>query len=117
MPDESSIQSSEPVATKEDVEQIVITSQNNILDSMDSSFDGLSANVISLADSVTLLANSNQEQEQQEEVVYTVRIDPEQVQTAKEAVRLACTEGLICIALLAALVGINAFRVLTGSWS
>ena len=117
MPDESSIQSVETGATPEEVQQIVTTSENNILDSMDSSFDGLSANLVSLADSVTLLANANQEQEQQENIVYTVRIDPEQVQTAKVAVRLACTEGLICIALLAALVGINAFRVLTGSWS
>lgn len=113
MPDEST---NNDAITIEQVSEVVSTSETNILNRMDSASSDLSANIVSLADSVTLLANANNEANDTD-TVYTVKLDSGQVETAKVAVSVACTEGLVICILLAVLCGLQCWRIISGGWS
>lgn len=99
--------------TLDDVREIVNTSS----DAEGARLDSLAGEVAKLGDSIRSLSEAEgASQEANDDVIYTVAISPTQVETAKGAVRVACTEGLICIVLLAALLGLVGWHVLSGRW-
>lgn len=102
------------VLTAHDVREIVNDAFASSNDAQQVAIEGLAANVQSLTESVTSLQASEQ-QEHSETLL--VRLEPSQVETFKAGARVACTEGLILVLLLAVLVGLQCFRIFTGRWS
>ena len=99
--------------TVDDVREIVNISN----DAEGARLDSLAGEVSKLGDAVKSLSETRDaSQDASDDVVYTVAISPSQVETAKGAVRVACTEGLICIVLLAAMLGLVGWHVLSGRW-
>lgn len=80
----------------------------------DAAMQDLSARVQQLGDSVQLLAAN--EQEQQQEQVQTVRVDASQVETAKGALRVLCTECLLVVIVLALIAGLQGWKVVAERW-
>lgn len=101
--------------TIEDVRQVVSDAQGAINDAEQHRYDVLVDEVHLVGDSVQLLATS-QDEEQQEDVTYTVRLDSSQVETGKAAARVLCTEGLLVVLLLSIQVGISGWRLVCDRW-
>lgn len=97
--------------TIEDVREIVNTSS----DAEGARLDNLAGEVSKLVDAVNVL-NSDESSSADSDEIYTVAISHSQVETAKGAVRLACTEGLVCIALLSAVLGVQLFALFRKGW-
>lgn len=102
------------VLTAQDVRQIVTDAIASSNDAQQVAIEGLASNVESLSESVSMLQASEQ-QEQSDTLL--VRLEPSQVETFKSGARVACTEGLVVVLLLALLVGLQCFRIFTGRWS
>lgn len=96
------------------VSDVVDSSQSK----QDAAISDLGTKVNGLGDAIKVLSeNQDKNENSADEVVYVVRLDSSQVDTAKAATRVACTEGLILIILLALSCGLQAWRVLSGRWS
>lgn len=102
--------------TIEDVQQVVSDAQSAINDAEEHRYEVLVDEVHLVGDSVQLLYSENQEEEQQEDVTYTVRLDASQVETGKAAARVLCTEGFLVVLLLAIQVGISGWRLVCDRW-
>lgn len=81
----------------------------------DAAMQDLSAKVQQLGDSVQLLAENEQEEQQQEQM-QTVRVDASQVETAKGALRVLCTECLLVVIVLALIAGLQGWKVVAERW-
>lgn len=102
--------------TIEDVQQVVSDAQSAINDAEEHRYEVLVDEVHLVGDSVQLLYSENQEEEQQEDVTYTVRLDASQVETGKAAARVLCTEDFLVVLLLAIQVGISGWRLVCDRW-
>lgn len=102
--------------TVQDVSSAVDESLSVYQQHNDSAMQDLSAKVQSLGESVQLLAASEQQQEQEQDSVQLIRVDPVQVETAKGALRLLCTECLIVVIVLALIAGLQAWQVVAERW-
>lgn len=87
---------------------------SSVLPVHDSALDGIAEDLDSLASGVAALADSPSPSD--DSAVYSVQLVPSQVDTAKGAARVLCTEGLILVVLLSALLGLEFFRVFTEKW-
>lgn len=109
----------EPSLTAEDVEHAVENALST-RDAHDVVIEDMSHTLVEIRDGVALLS-SNAETDEEEtsdvDVTYTVRLDSSQVEVAKSAARLVCTEGLFVIILLATLCGLTLWQILQSRWS
>ena len=99
--------------TREDVQQIVSDAVTSSQSVDDAAYSQLANSVSELGDTVRLLAAN---EEQTSEDLQVVRIDPSQADTAKAAVRLAVTEGLITVLLLACIAGLVGWQIVSEGW-
>lgn len=76
----------------------------------------LSVRFQSLDDSVADLSAQIEGTTPDETVTYTVRIDPQQVETAKGAVSLLCTELLVLLVVMCVGVGLLGWQAFTRRW-
>lgn len=101
----------------EEVRQIVTDAVNGLIESDNAKYDALSQDLRMLGDDIRKVAESEESEDaQSEEVVYVVRLDASQTDTAKAFGRVLCTEGLLVVILLAVLCGLSAFRQLSRGW-
>lgn len=96
--------------TVADVQQVVDGTRGEYDDRLDAMTDELRG----LSDSVSQLRSP--EPAEGEASAQVVQISPSQAETAKDAVRIGLTEGLVCIVLLAALLGVQLFRLFSAGW-
>lgn len=99
----------------EQVQQIVTDQATALNDADETRYEGIVSEVRSVGDSVRSLEDNENEQ-QPEEITYTVRLDASQVETAKVYARVACTEGLIVVVLLALQAGLLAWQIVSDRW-
>lgn len=104
--------------TAEDV-QTAVENALSTPDATDIAVQDMAQTLVRISDDVALLSTRSAEEEQteNEELTYTVRLDSSQVETAKGAVRLACTEGLLLVILLALLCGLQLWQILQSRWA
>lgn len=106
------------IEVQRDNEGITIADVQQVVDGTRGEYDerlnAMSEELRGLSDSVSLLRSP--EPAEDETSAQVVQISPSQAETAKEAVRIGLTEGLICIALLAALLGVQLFRLFSAGW-
>lgn len=105
--------------TVEDVEHAVENALST-RDAHDVVIEDMSHTLVEIRDGVALLssnAETDEEETAADDVTYTVRLDSSQVEVAKSAARLVCTEGLFVIILLATLCGLTLWQILQSRWS
>ena len=98
----------------DDVQRIVSDTVGTLQRSQDVQFAGLSEDVSALGESISLLAASDEGQSS--EGTTLVRVDSSQVETAKGALRVLCTEGLLVVILLALIAGLQGWRIVADRW-
>lgn len=96
--------------TLEQVREVV----NSSREVEDRQISELREQVIVLGDSVALLAQESGDGRSDE--AYQVQIVSTQVETAKAALRLMCTESFLIVILLAVLVGLIGYRMFGQGW-
>lgn len=109
----------QPSLTAEDVEHAVENALST-RDAHDVVIEDMSHTLVEIRDGVALLgsnAETDEEQTSADDVTYMVRLDSSQVEVAKSAARLVCTEGLFVIILLATLCGLTLWQILQSRWS
>ena len=112
-------QAQEPQAqlSGDEVRQIVTDAVNDLIESDNAKYDALSQDFRTLGEDIRRVADSEgSEDGQSEEVVYVVRLDASQTDTAKAFGRVLCTEGLLVVILLAVSCGLSAFRQFSRGW-
>lgn len=112
-------QAQEPQAqlSGDEVRQIVTDAVNDLIESDNAKYDALSQDFRTLGEDMRKVAESEgSEDGQSEEVVYVVRLDASQTDTAKAFGRVLCTEGLLVVILLAVSCGLSAFRQFSRGW-
>ena len=102
--------------TAEDVQLIVDNSITALNDANQERYDSLQGEIQQLGDSVMFLAESNEEQGQQDDATYTVLLDTSQVETAKVCARILVTEGFFLVVLLAVQIGLIGWQVVADRW-
>jgi hypothetical protein len=103
--------------TAEQLQTVLDNSLLRVRETNNNGFDQVSQDIQSLGDRLSTLYETRAEDaEQDTEVVYTVRLDAGQVDTFRSAARVACTEGLLVVILLAVMCGLTAWRELARSW-
>ena len=102
--------------TAEDVSRAVDESLRVYQEHNDAAIGELSSNVQSLGQSVQLLAANDEQQQQDQQQVQTVRVDASQVETAKGALRVLCTECLLVVIVLALIAGLQGWAVVAERW-
>lgn len=110
MNDGIEVQREDEGITIADVQQVVDGTRGEY----DERLSSMSEELRGLSDSVSQLRSP--EPAEGETSAQVVQISPSQVDTAKEAIRIGLTEGLICIVLLAALLGVQLFRLFSAGW-
>ena len=109
---------SEGLEVQRENEGITIADVQQVVDGTRGEYDerlgAMSDELRGLTDSVSLLRSP--EPAEGEASAQVVQISPSQVDTAKEAIRIGLTEGLVCIVLLAALLGVQLFRLFSAGW-
>lgn len=105
---------SEPISA-DDVRQMVNDAVNTLQESDNAKYDALAGDIANLGSDVRVLMTKSDEQPS-EEVVYVVRLDASQTDTAKSFGRVLCTEGLLLVILLAVVCGLMGFRQMTKGW-
>lgn len=116
-PQPEPVTNAKPEVTIDGIRNVVTDAVNSSGEKQDASIQDLGAKVGDLQESIRLLSEKQEDSQQSQDVVYVVRLDSSQVDTAKAATRVVCTEGLILIILLAVSCGLQAWRVLSGRWS
>lgn len=110
---------SDGIEVQHDNEGITIADVQQVVDGTRGEYDerlsAMSDELRGLSDSVSQL-RSPEPAEEETNSAQVVQISPSQAETAKEAVRIGLTEGLICIVLLAALLGVQLFRLFSAGW-
>lgn len=104
--------------TKEDVQSAVESALQNYQLDKDSqqTLTSIDDVVKSIDGRLKVVADRSNQKSSDTNVVYTVKLDPGQLDTAKTAVRIFSTEGLLIVVMLSALVGISIFRILSERW-
>ena len=99
----------------DEVRQIVTDAVNSLVESDNAKYDALSRDLATLGEDIRSVA-ADDGQQSEGDVVYVVRLDASQVDTAKSFGRVLCTEGLLLVILLAVTCGMLGFRQLSKGW-
>lgn len=102
--------------TYDEVSEIVEGAASTVRDVDQSGFDRVAQDLEDIGAAVHNLYQEEGQADEVEEVVYMVRLEPEQAGVLRSAVQVACTEGLLVVVLLALMCGLQAWRVLSGGW-
>lgn len=103
--------------TSEEVRQIVTDAVNSLVESDNAKYDALSQDLRTLGDDIRNVAESDEaEDEQSEEIVYVVRLDASQTDTAKAFGRVLCTEGLLLLIVCSIVAGLLAWQLVSDRW-
>lgn len=101
----------------DEVRQIVTDAVNGLIESDNAKYEGLSQDLRTLGEDIRKVAESDESEDgQSDDVVYVVRLDSSQTDTAKSFGRVLCTEGLLLVILLAVTCGMLGFRQLSKGW-
>lgn len=104
--------------TKEDVQSAVESALQNYQLDKDSqqTLTSIDDVVKSIDGRLKVVTDRSNQKSSDTDVVYTVKLDSGQLDTAKTAVRIFSTEGLLIVVMLSTIVGISIFRILSERW-